>query len=938
MLSNYVRPIPLRHTLTALLVSILLYGCGQPTDPQSRIERAIEYHANENYRSAMIELKNVLQEDPSNSQARLELGKLYIATGQSAAAEKELRRAQQLGIPAREVVIFLGRAMMRQHAYQRLLDEIHGEPFSADELKANIYLLRGNAFFGIGKYAEAEDAFQHALKINNAAAVEALVGLTRIELKKNDMDAAEKLISRALDINPMDSSAWLTKGYVEKQQGKYSKAEEAFAEAVENAGTRRRVSAVLFSARAGLVQAQISQGKTEEASKNVDWLLRVAPKHPVPKYYKALLAYGSGQFDVAAIQLQELLNIDRDNKPALKLMGVVSFVQGNLEQADMYLSAFVSSVSDDLSARKLLATTRLQLQQPEYAIEALEPAITQEESDSEMLALFSEAEMKSGHYDAGIDYLERAYEANPDSRVLQAELVSSYIRAREVGKAVELLERTPADDSNGDDYRRDLLVILAYMQGKDIGSALRRAEAMEEKRPDDPEIQNLLGGIMAAMRHKRQALAHLKKAVDLRPNYQEAWLNLGRLAIGQGRLDEARSHYRRVLEINPDNVAAMMSLAQLADNAGEQKEAIQWLYKVKDMDPGAVDARLVLVRYFLARRDFQRAREIAEETFAVAAKRPDVLNALGVTQMWTREQRKAVATLKKAAEIAPESVSVIYNLARAQLSINETHAAQKNLQKVLRLAPDNIVAATMLAALELREGNAENALALAKQQQQQVKSDPAGYVLEGDLHLRQGDFSDAVRAYRTAWNLARNRMIAMKLYVALRRADTREPYEPLREWVEENPDDFRIRVVLANAYQAEGRLKKAIVQYEAALKLDPENPVILNNLAWSYFLDKDSRAIQLAEKAHKILPDRGDVADTYGWLLVDKGEVRRGVEILQKAVEQAPDVTMIRYHLAVALARSGAREAARRELDKVLQSDSGFQNLPEIEEVLNNTP
>ena len=78
-----------RCRATALLVAALatLTACGLADDPASRIERAAEYQANGDYRASMIELKNALQEEPDNVDARIMLGEVSLELGEPEAAE-----------------------------------------------------------------------------------------------------------------------------------------------------------------------------------------------------------------------------------------------------------------------------------------------------------------------------------------------------------------------------------------------------------------------------------------------------------------------------------------------------------------------------------------------------------------------------------------------------------------------------------------------------------------------------------------------------------------------------------------------------------------------------------------------------------------------------------------------------------------------------------
>ena len=61
-----------------------------------------------------------------------------------------------------------------------------------------------------------------------------------------------------------------------------------------------------------------------------------------------------------------------------------------------------------------------------------------------------------------------------------------------------------------------------------------------------------------------------------------------------------------------------------------------------------------------------------------------------------------------------------------------------------------------------------------------------------------------------------------------------------------------------------------------------------------------------------------------GWILVEKGEMPRALELLRKANTLAPEMGDMRYHMAVALHRSGRSGEARRELERLLDSDRRF--------------
>ena len=86
-------------------------------DSADRLERGQQAYTAEEYRAAIIDAKNVLQEEPQNVDARLLLGRASVQVGDGISAEIELRRAVELGTEFAAVAVDLGRAMLLQEKF-----------------------------------------------------------------------------------------------------------------------------------------------------------------------------------------------------------------------------------------------------------------------------------------------------------------------------------------------------------------------------------------------------------------------------------------------------------------------------------------------------------------------------------------------------------------------------------------------------------------------------------------------------------------------------------------------------------------------------------------------------------------------------------------------------------------------------------------------------
>ena len=143
-----------------------------------------------------------------------------------------------------------------------------------------------------------------------------------------------------------------------------------------------------------------------------------------------------------------------------------------------------------------------------------------------------------------------------------------------------------------------------------------------------------------------------------------------------------------------------------------------------------------------------------------------------------------------------------------------------------------------------------------------------------------------------------------------------------------------MRVLLAESYMQTENLSKSIATYERVVSEEPANAVALNNLAWNYYLVDDPRAIETAKKARDAMPDNGAIVDTLGWIMVQQGSVEEGEKLLRQAVEMENGRAEIRYHHAVALAKLGRDDEARKALDEILAGDEEFTSRSDAEKLL----
>ena len=137
------------------------------------------------------------------------------------------------------------------------------------------------------------------------------------------------------------------------------------------------------------------------------------------------------------------------------------------------------------------------------------------------------------------------------------------------------------------------------------------------------------------------------------------------------------------------------------------------------------------------------------------------------------------------------------------------------LHTALTIQENSAMAMILMTEVELKEGNTDQGLAYAKKLQEISPQNYIGYLLEGNIWMIRKDSNRARSAYTRAWNLHKTSEIAAKLYNSSKYiSKLEEAIKPLLAWLNEHPDDTKIRFTLATVYQKAKMNDLAIQEYE----------------------------------------------------------------------------------------------------------------------------
>ena len=919
-----------RRIAWVLLCAFMIAGCDAFLSADARVERANEHLAQQDYRAAMIELKNALRDEPNHLAARIKLAEVELQLGDAPSADKDLRRAIELGAPAEATSELMAKTQLALGKARELLVQLDSGEIALPDPAKELY--RGQSLQTLQQYELAQRAFAQVPE-SDERFLSAQVGVAEALAGQGKSEEALSLLDGLLVKQPQAPLPLLARGAIRAKRGELE-AGQTDLEQARKYGDGVLTSTQYLNLLAGITEVQISRGMPDAAAQTHSELKELAPDAVITRTLAARIALAKQDYTSAIAELQRAVAAAPNFAPNRFLLGAALLAQGNLRQAEQQLSQALQMSPENVEARKLLAQARLRLGQPDGAMQVLGPVQDAGDTDAQIDALLGLAHLQQGESDRGVTYLERAVAAQPQNANLKLDLALAYLRTNQASKALPLL--SGIDRANAD-LRQMGLLIAALTAAKDVPQARSEIERLLAARPGDSQVLNLAASFFARQGEYDRARASSQRAIDAAPRDVPSLLVRASVEMAAGQAAAAETWLQKAAQIDPKSAPAHLALADIALRRGDAKTGAKVLEDLRKGDPASVDVRMRLALLYLRQRDSAAAAPVIDELLMLAKDRPDVLNALGLLYLDVGRYDEALSRFQAAT--AQDSASAEYwlNTARAQIALGRNATAREALERALSAQSGWMPAIAILAMLDVKEGRGASALDRVARLKSQRPQDPAVLTLEGDVYMALRDFEKAAGAYAAASAAKPTSVLAMKTYKARQAAKLPNPLQPLESWVAANPADKSARLLLAEGWQQAGDQRRAVAQYEAIDRQGGANAVGLNNLAWLYHELGDDRAEAVAKRAYDAAPGVPAIADTYGWILVEGGKAAQAVPLLRQAAQDAKDPS-IEFHYAVALIRSGAATEGRKHLNELLHRSSNFPEAAEARKLLESPP
>ena len=912
------------HLAISALLVVSLLACSEK--PEAMLSSARDYMAKNDNKAAVIQIKNALQSNPDMPEARFMLGTALLDSGDVVGAETELRKAMDLKHPQDQVVPALAKAMLAQGQAKKLTDELAKTELTTPAAKSSFLTTMATAYAMQSKPEAAQDALKGALAADPGYAP-ALIMQARQKAGQKDYDGALALLEEVVAKTPKSPEAWKLKGDILLfAKNLPQDALTAYRKAVE-------VKPDFMAAHVSIINMLLQQNNLTEASSQVEQLKKFSPNHPQTKYLEAQLAFQKKEFKPARDLIQQVLKSAPGNVQALQLAGAVELQLNSLVQAEAYFSKALQAAPNLALARRALVMIYLRAGQPAKAMATLTPGLARDNVDPALYAVAGEVYLQNNDLKKAEEYFTKANQQDPKNAKNRTSLALTRMMGGQVDSGFDELHDIAASDTG---TTADLALISLHLRRQEFDKALAAIDALEKKQPDKPLAANLRGRTLLAKKDVAGARKSFERAVAIDPTFFPAVATLAGLDLADKKPEEAKKRFEVVLAKDPKNAQALLALAELAARTGAAKDEVAKLIgNAVTATPTEAAPRLLLIDFHLRNKDIKLATSAAQEAVTALPDSPEVLDALGRTQLAAGEFNQAISSYNKMASMQPLSPLPHMRLADVHMANKNKDAAAQSLRKALEIKPDLQQAQRGSIMLDVDGKNIQGALTTARTMQKQGPNDAVGYVLEGDINASQKNWDNAATAYRTGLKQVSSPELAIKLHAVLLASNkAAEADKFATTWQKDHPKDATFVLYLGDGAIARKDYAGSEKLYASVIKMQPNNAVAYNNLAWvTAKLNKDG-AIPLAEKAMALAPNQPAFMDTLAVLLSDKGDYAKAVELQNKAVGLQPQNPLFKLNLAKIHLKGGKKDLAKKELDELAKLGGKFGGQAEVAELL----
>ena len=534
-----------------------------------------------------------------------------------------------------------------------------------------------------------------------------------------------------------------------------------------------------------------------------------------------------------------------------------------------------------------------------------QPPVEYADFEPETLYLLLSAEIAAqrGRYDITlVNYLKAAKQSRDQVVIERAMRIAQSLNGDNAQKQLAELWL----DIDPDNLQAHRISAIQAVKGNDLQTAIHHMERIMDQ-GGDADFDSL-AALAANLppEQQQELLALYNEMSDRHPDTPELEYSIALLLKVTGQPQQALDRLEPLLQENANFQPAIILKGDLLYQTDQKSSALDYLLTNTRRFPGNRQMGTLYGRMLINEGELQAAQ--------------DEFNRL----------------VKR----YPDTPGLRLSHALVALENGQTDLARQELTQLAEQGHHTSEANYYLGRIEDQASNTEQAIGYYQSVEQGNYYFPA-LARASSLLAENGQLEDAIdriRRLREANPRQAENFWLLEVNLLLDQEQQQQALSTATEALEEHPDNIEIRYARAMLYDGIGQPAYAEADLKHILEQEPENAVALNALGYilTTRTDRLREARGYIEKALRLDPDNPAILDSMGWVLFLEGQLEPALDYLSRAWAAFPDPE-VAAHYGEALWMNGAEEQARIIWQEGLEQDSDHEVLRETIDRLTNS-
>ncbi|MEG5066020.1 tetratricopeptide repeat protein [Microcoleus sp. B3-A4] len=605
------------------------------------------------------------------------------------------------------------------------------------------------------------------------------------------------------------------------------------------------------------------------------------------------------------------------------------------------------------------------------AVAACEQALKQKPDFAPAYTTLGKISQVQGNLAKAKDWYVKALEIQPDFAEVYTNLATLYTQEKNWERALICYQKAnsaqikePKTNSSQGALAFKADDIEVYIQGAEAFYSQRKFEQAAaacqrviQVKPD-ARAYKIWGNARQAQGKVEEAKNCYAKAIELDPDFAEAYTNLGTLYAQEQQWQSAIAFYQKAICLQPNLASTYRNLARVWTQMGQLSEADECWFKAYSLEPAKAtpeehihlgDNFLRQNRVTQAIRCYCHAIELNPNSNEAYQQLGSALKAQKKVQEEVASYRKiierpanifgdlfktVVVSLNPKSELPqnPQASTLQANVAANSLQLDSAISAEK--LRVQLQQPTTIPAVPQQLNTSAISENYAPVAQNSAEVWSAVTVVDSGFTADfrqletaddsiqrAESYYAQKQFEPAIAECKRAIEIKPDAVAAYKLWgkILQVQGNTEAAIECYKKAVQINSNEADIYVNLGTLYAMGKQLSPAIACYQRAIAIQPNLAPAYRNLArvWRQ-QGKQEEANECWYEAYSLEPEKvsPDQHFKLGNLLFKQGQITYAIACYRRAMELNPNLTAAYQNLAIALKKQGKLHEAAVCLEK----------------------